>query len=76
MSQDVLAEINNNLKSIDNSLKVILCCTLLPKDGPNWAFYESLFESAEKMVSLPGDLNSMVKESLLADSMGNDSGQH
>jgi len=73
---EVLDELNEKLSSIDRSLKVILCCTLLPKDGPNWDFYESLFRSAEQMVHLPGDLSSMVKEILLADSMGNDSGQH
>lgn len=47
--QDI-KDIKNTLKSIDNSLKVILTCVLLPKDGPNWDFYESLFRFAEENV--------------------------
>ena len=47
-NDEALQRIDDRLKSIDKSLKVILACVLLPKGGPNWAFYESLFRFAEE----------------------------
>ena len=64
MDQEILTEINDNLKSINHSLRVILCCSLLPKDGPNWKYYEDLFRSAEIMIDEPGSLSKMVEDIL------------
>lgn len=71
LTRDDLQDIHKWMLETEQTLKVILCCSLLPKDGANWAYYESLFSSAEKMVAKPGSslesptLPMMVRDILL-----------
>ncbi len=44
-------QLNKRIDTLEETLQVILCCVLLPKDGPNWDYFEHLFRHAEKMVS-------------------------
>lgn len=49
--ENEIQDIKQQLDSIENTLKTILCVSLLPKDGPNWDYYEKLFTTAEKMIT-------------------------
>ncbi len=43
-----MKKIEKRLDHIEHILKVILCCVLVPKNGPNWEFYHELFKRVVK----------------------------
>jgi hypothetical protein len=60
-----LDNMRKQLDRIERNQRVILCCALMPKDGPNWGFFEQLFREAENMLSAPGvNLQLLVRELL------------
>lgn len=64
----VLEEIAERLEKIEHNQQIILACTLLPKDGFNWSYYESLFRHAERRIRIDKGglgLDEMVEEVLV-----------
>lgn len=62
---DKTKQLHKRIDELEQTLRIILCCVLLPKDGPNWGYYEHLFSEAEELLKGKNiDLHVAVKQLL------------